>query len=314
MRKTYSGQGQRCPLIRDTNACIVMGVHGTSLSRLSRASRSLRLLFGDPKQSPGGVADNLREHRALLLKAPIGLLAAHRWFMPHESPAVICSLLHSSAEVPLDKLTEAAEEASHAGLDANGTQMSTAPFFCTGTGAMCAERHKSPQMNSKSRMRGYEPEPKRPNHQGPNTKTNKHTQATPQMSTAPASLRSELPCKQPTRTSEKSTSVRRKAFLAGLAVCHHAARALLYQFHQASVASDRSEVSGIHQCVMLPTSARGAQEVCEPLTGIQARATFEQTNAPACGGSCRDKTHWLCCLAGLPATAGCQTPILGPQP
>ena len=29
----------------------------------------LRLLFGDPKQSPGGVADNLREHRALLLKA-----------------------------------------------------------------------------------------------------------------------------------------------------------------------------------------------------------------------------------------------------
>ena len=29
----------------------------------------LRLLFGDPKQSPGGVADNLRERRALLLKA-----------------------------------------------------------------------------------------------------------------------------------------------------------------------------------------------------------------------------------------------------
>ena len=48
----------------------------------------LRLLFGDPKQSPGGVADNLREHRALLLKAPIGLLAAHRWFMPHELPAM----------------------------------------------------------------------------------------------------------------------------------------------------------------------------------------------------------------------------------
>ena len=44
----------------------------------------LRLLFGDPKQSAGGVAGNLREHRALLLKAPIGLLAAHRWCMPHE--------------------------------------------------------------------------------------------------------------------------------------------------------------------------------------------------------------------------------------
>ena len=73
----------------------------------------LRLLFGDPKQSPGGIADNLREHRALLLKAPIGLLAAHRWFMPHDLPAVICSLLHSSAEVPLDMLAKDAEEASH---------------------------------------------------------------------------------------------------------------------------------------------------------------------------------------------------------
>ena len=72
----------------------------------------LRLLFGDPKQSPGGVADNLREHRALLLKAPIGLLAAHRWYMPHDLPAVLCNLLHSSTEVPLDKLTEAADEAS----------------------------------------------------------------------------------------------------------------------------------------------------------------------------------------------------------
>ena len=76
----------------------------------------LRLLFGDPKQSPGGVADNLREHRALLLKAPIGLLAAHRWFTPHELPAVTCSLLHGCAEVPLDKLTEAAGEASHGRL------------------------------------------------------------------------------------------------------------------------------------------------------------------------------------------------------
>ena len=42
------------------------------------------------------------------------------------------------------------------------------------------------------------------------------------------------------------------------------------QFHQASVASDRSGVSGIHQwSVMLPTSARVAQEVYEPLIGIQ---------------------------------------------
>ena len=45
-----------------------------------------RLLLGDPRQSPGGVADNLREHRTLLLKAPIGLRAMHKWFMPHELP------------------------------------------------------------------------------------------------------------------------------------------------------------------------------------------------------------------------------------
>ena len=32
-----------------------------------------RILLGDPKQSPGGVADGQRAHRTLLLKAPIGL-------------------------------------------------------------------------------------------------------------------------------------------------------------------------------------------------------------------------------------------------
>ena len=51
----------------------------------------LRLLFGDPKQSPGGVADNLREHRALLLKAPIGLLAAHRWWVGGWGPRYLAS-------------------------------------------------------------------------------------------------------------------------------------------------------------------------------------------------------------------------------
>ena len=39
----------------------------------------------------------------------------------------------------------------------------------------------SHQMNSKSAMRGCEPEPKRPNHQGPNTKTN-----SPRLSQSPA--------------------------------------------------------------------------------------------------------------------------------
>ena len=40
-----------------------------------------RLLLGDPKQSPGGVADGL-------LKAPIGLRAPTTWYMPHETPGV----------------------------------------------------------------------------------------------------------------------------------------------------------------------------------------------------------------------------------
>ena len=43
-----------------------------------------------------------------------------------------------------------------------------------------------------------------------------------------------------------------------------------YQFQQANLASDRAGVSGVHQwSVMLPTSARVAQEVYEPLIGIQ---------------------------------------------
>ena len=43
-----------------------------------------------------------------------------------------------------------------------------------------------------------------------------------------------------------------------------------FQFHQASTPADRSGVAGLHQwSVMLPTSARVAQEVYEPLIGIQ---------------------------------------------
>ena len=39
-----------------------------------------RLLLGDPRQSPGGVADGQRAHRTLLLKAPIGLRAPNIWY------------------------------------------------------------------------------------------------------------------------------------------------------------------------------------------------------------------------------------------
>ena len=43
-----------------------------------------------------------------------------------------------------------------------------------------------------------------------------------------------------------------------------------FPFKEANTASDRSGVSGVHQwSAMLPTSARVAQEVYEPLIGIQ---------------------------------------------
>ena len=69
-------------------------------------------------------------------------------------------------------------------------------FFCTGTGAVCAERRKSPWMNSKSRMRGYEPEPKRPTHQSPTTKTKKHTQTAPPKETETELAHIRLKCEK----------------------------------------------------------------------------------------------------------------------
>ena len=42
-----------------------------------------------------------------------------------------------------------------------------------------------------------------------------------------------------------------------------------FQFHQANTAEERSGLAGVHQwSIMLPTSARVAQEVYEPLIGI----------------------------------------------
>ena len=57
-------------------------------------------------------ADNLREHRTLLLKAPIGLRAKNRWLMPQELPKIACSLLKESGEASLQELVQAAEEVS----------------------------------------------------------------------------------------------------------------------------------------------------------------------------------------------------------
>ena len=86
-----------------------------------------RILLGDPRQSPGGVADNLREHRTLLLKAPIGLRAMNRWLMPQELPVVACSLLKESAEIPLLELTQAAKEVSSKALGSRWSSREDCP-------------------------------------------------------------------------------------------------------------------------------------------------------------------------------------------
>ena len=67
-----------------------------------------RLLLGDPRQSPGGVADGQRAHRTLLLKAPIGLRAPNIWYMPHEFPGVYQALLHHGRGFGHTELEEAA--------------------------------------------------------------------------------------------------------------------------------------------------------------------------------------------------------------
>ena len=61
--------------------------------------------------------------------------------MPHELPAVICSLLHSCAEVPLDKLTEAADEASHGRLGRQWNTDEHCPCL-TPVGAALQAAHK----------------------------------------------------------------------------------------------------------------------------------------------------------------------------
>ena len=72
-----------------------------------------RLLLGDPKQSPGGVADGQRAHRTLLLKAPIGLRAPTTWYMPHEIPGVFHMLLRHGRGFGLSDLEETAKVVGH---------------------------------------------------------------------------------------------------------------------------------------------------------------------------------------------------------
>ena len=72
-----------------------------------------RLLLGDPKQSPGGVADGQRAHRTLPLKAPLGLRAPTTWYMPHEIPGVCHTLLRHGRGFGLGDLEETAKVVGH---------------------------------------------------------------------------------------------------------------------------------------------------------------------------------------------------------
>ena len=130
--------------------------------------------------------------------------------MPHELPVVVCSLLKESAEIPMQELTQAAQEASNKAL-----------------GSRWYSREDCPS-----------PIPAGASLQAANQELRRIKFDTPE------------------------------GLIAGLGYAltrpGHA-----FQFHQASTAEDRSGLAGAHQwSIMLPTSARVAQEVYEPLIGI----------------------------------------------
>ena len=170
-----------------------------------------RILLGDPKQSPGGVADGQRAHRTLLLKALIGLRAPHAWHMPHEFPGVFHSLLHHGRVFGHTHLAEAADSVSHKPLGGCWFRpdkvQATSPFA-----------HMLQSTYSDLSM-----------------------------------VDLELP----------------EGLLVGLGYAATSPDSPL-EFRQAQSAAERSGVAGQHcWSLMLPTSARVAQEVYEPLIGIQ---------------------------------------------
>ena len=70
-----------------------------------------RAILGDPKQSPGRVADDQKAHRTLLLEAPIGLRADHSWHMPHEVPAIFGALTHTCQGFKQEDMVQATDAA-----------------------------------------------------------------------------------------------------------------------------------------------------------------------------------------------------------
>ena len=180
------------------------------LSQRCHGSPFFRLLLGDPRQSPGGVADNLREHRTLLLKAPIGLRAKHNWVMPQDLPEVACRLLKENADIPLDDLLHAAQAVSSKTLGARWTSREACPS------SLAAGKYLQAAYPELQQVQLDTPE----------------------------------------------------GLIAGLGYAL-TCPGHMFQFHQATTAEERSGLAGVHQwSIMLPTSARVAQEVYEPLIGI----------------------------------------------
>ena len=170
-----------------------------------------RLLLGDPKQSPGGVADGQRAHRTLLLKAPLGLRAPTTWYMPHEIPGVCHTLLRHGRGFGLGDLEETAKVVGHRPLGSSWFRpekvKATSPFAC------------QLQSTYKDLSR----------------------------------VDLDLP----------------EGLLVGLGYAATSPDSPL-DFRQAQTAAERSGVGNTHcWSLMLPTSARVAQEVYEPLIGIQ---------------------------------------------
>ena len=181
-----------------------------------------RLLLGDPKQSPGGVADGQRAHRTLLLKAPLGLRAPTTWYMPREIPGVCHMLLRHGRGFGLGDLEETAKVVGHRQLGSSWFRpekvKATSPFACQS------------QSTYKDLSR----------------------------------VDLDLP----------------EGLLVGLGYAATSPDSPL-DFRQAQTAAERSGVANPHcWSLMLPTSARVAQEVYEPLIGIQypmLRSRMEDT-------------------------------------
>ena len=170
-----------------------------------------RLLLGDPKQSPGGVADGQRAHRTLLLKAPIGLRAPTTWYMPHEIPGVFHMLIRHGRGFGLSDLEKTAKVVGHKPLGS----------------------------------RWFRPE---------------KVQATSSFACQLQSTYKDL---------SRVDLALPEGLLVGLGYAAISPDSPL-DFRQAQTAAERSGVASPHcWSLMLPTSARVAQEVYEPLIGIQ---------------------------------------------